>query len=228
MTGLSEFHANAGKGFKDKFWEGFSRPKTLSNAVQHFAAGYPNADKKTKTEFAHAIVEDCIIMKKVDERKLMELVDSELLKTNATEAPAGGTDRPVTPDVGKLSVFQADRMDGGSFQELVAEILRRTGYTDVEVTGRSGDQGGDMLATKDGKRIVIQAKRYSIDRKVSNSAVQEAYGAKAYYDADVGTVITNTLYTKGAKDLARKTGITLWDRQDLRKFIARYNEGQDD
>ncbi len=225
MPDLKEFYANAGKRFKDEFWESFFRPKTLSNVVQHFATGYLNADKKTKTAFAHSIVEDCIIMKKVDKRKLMELIDYELSKIDTTEASASGIDRPAMSDAGKLNVFQADRMDGDSFQELVAQLLERTGYTDVEVTGKSGDQGGDVLAKKDGQSIVIQAKRYSIDRKVSNSAVQEAYSAKAYYNADVGTVITNTLYTKGAKDLAQKTGIILWDRQDLTKFIARYNDG---
>lgn len=221
-----EHRTTAGKRFADAFWEGFYRPKTLPNAVQHFAAVYPDADENTRDAFAQEIVEDCIIMKKVDRRKLGELIDYELSKTDAPRATAQERSRPTAQEVEKMSVFHADRLDGQSFQEFVAEILRHTGYTDVEVTGKSGDQGGDVLAKKDGKSIVIQAKRYSIDSKVSNSAVQEAYGAKAYYSTDVGAVITNTLYTRGAKDLAGKTGVILWDRQDLMGFIARYNDGQ--
>ena len=223
MSNLKEHSTTAGKKFAATFWEGFGRPKTLPNAVQHFATMYPDADEKTKNTFAQYIVKDCIIMKKVDERKLAELIDDELSKTD-TRVPTQERDHSTMREVEKVSVFHADRMDGQHFEEFVAEILRHAGYTDVEVTCKSGDQGGDVLAKKDGQTIVIQAKRHTIDRKVSNSAVQEAYGAQAYYSADIGAVITNTLYTKSAKDLASTTGVVLWDRQDLTKFIAKYNE----
>lgn len=220
-----DHYATVDKKFADVFWEGFYMPKTLPNAVQHFAAMYPDADVETRNAFAR-VVETHIIMKKVDKRKLEELIDYELSKIDTSRDSAQEKNHPMVQESEKMSVFQADRLDGQSFQEFVAEVLRHTGYTDIEVTGKSGDQGGDVLAKKDGQSIVIQAKRYSIDSKVSNSAVQEAYAAKAYYSTDVGAVITNTLYTKGAKDLASKTGVILWDRQNLMKFIAKYNDRQ--
>ena len=224
MSGSWKDHSTVGKKFAEAFWEGFYMQKTLPNAVRHFSLMYPDADEETRNKFAQEIVEDCIIGKKVDRRKLMELIGHELSKTGAAVDSTREKGRPTVQESEKMSVFHADRLDGQSFQEFVAEILRHAGYTDVEVTGKSGDQGGDILAKKDGKSIVIQAKRYSIDSKVSNSAVQEAYGAKAYYGTDVGAVITNTLYTKGAKDLASKTGVLLWNRQDLMGLVARYND----
>ena len=57
--------------------------------------------------------------------------------------------------------------------------------------------------------------------------MQEAYVTMTYYDADVGTVIINTLYPNGTKDLANKAGIILWNRYDLIKFIAKYNVNSD-
>ena len=216
------------KRFADIFWSGFHGRKTLSDVVQYFATTYPNADKKTKDTFAQEIVQDCIIMKKVHKRKLDELISHQLSKTdNISKVRTQKRDHNTLQNITKTSIFHADRLDGYAFQEFVAEILKNTGYDDVEVTGKSGDQGGDLLAKKDGKSLVIQAKRYSIDSKVSNSAVQEAYAAKAYYNANIAAVITNTLYTKGAKDLADKTKVILWDRQDLTRLIDKYNEISD-
>lgn len=209
--------------FSDGFWEGFHGPKTLSNVMRHFVTSYPGADTETRNVFAHMVMQS-VIMKSIDRRKLDELIEQEASKIDIADI-SENRDGPAAEKTG-MSIFQADRLDGQSFQDFVAEILRHAGYTDVEVTGKSGDQGGDILAERDGQSIVIQAKRYSVNRRVSNTAVQEAHGAKSYYTRDVGAVITNTLYTKSAKSLAEKTGVILWDRKDLTELIARYNDAQ--
>ncbi|WP_299293568.1 restriction endonuclease [Nitrosopumilus sp.] len=153
----------------------------------------------------------------------MELIHAEIEKTNITKPQIKNRNDPTRTNIQKLNMFQADRLDGNAFQEFVAELLKSDGFSDVVVTGKSGDQGGDVLATKDGTKYVFQAKRYSIDRKVSNGAVQEAHGAVAYYDADVGIVITNSFYTNGARELATKIGIVLWNRKDVIKLIENFN-----
>ena len=48
---------------------------------------------------------------------------------------------------------------------------------------------------KDGEELVIQAKRYSIDRKVTNSAVQEVVASLAYYTRNKGIVVTNSFFS---------------------------------
>ena len=45
----------------------------------------------------------------------------------------------------------------------------------------------------------------------------------ACYDADIGIVITNSFYTNGARELASKTRIELWNRQKVMKLIENYN-----
>lgn len=104
-------------------------------------------------------------------------------------------------------------------KKMLKKLLERNGFTDVEVTKKSGDQGGDIIASKDEQKFIIQAKRYSIDRKVSNDAVQEVKSAIAYYECDLGAVITNSFFTPSAKELASVNNIILWDRIEVSKFL---------
>src|SRR5262249_47835641 len=76
---------------------------------------------------------------------------------------------------------QLGDLSGVEFETYVASLLDRLGYG-VKGTPGSGDQGADLIATKSGKRIVIQAKRYSAP--VGNGAVQEVISAKSFYEAD--------------------------------------------
>lgn len=70
-----------------------------------------------------------------------------------------------------------------------------------------------LLLKKDGIRTVVQAKRYK--GKVGVKAIQEVIGAKGYYNCDRAMVITNSYFTRQAKELADKNGVELWNRIDL-------------
>lgn len=110
-----------------------------------------------------------------------------------------------------------DAMDGYSFEAWCAELLRKSGFTNVEITPGSGDQGVDVIAVKDGIRYAIQCKCYSSD--LGNTPVQEVRSGKDFYDCDVAVVMTNRYFTKGAKQLAEKTMVRLWDRNKLKEMI---------
>ncbi len=103
-----------------------------------------------------------------------------------------------------------DLMEGHEFEYYCAELLRRTGFLEVEVTKGSGDYGVDILAERDGVTYAIQCKRY--DGPVGVKAVQEAYAGRDYYDRMVGAVMTNQYFTRPAVEVARKLKILLWDR----------------
>jgi len=95
-----------------------------------------------------------------------------------------------------------------------------------KTTKASGDQGADIVATKDGITVVCQCKRYS--KSVGNKAVQEAFAAKTFYNAQKGAVITNAGYTKSARELAEKTAVELFHFSDLLKFNSRMVPGSTD
>ena len=68
--------------------------------------------------------------------------------------------------------------DGLSFEYTCASILRKRGFSNVDVTKGSGDQGIDVLAWKGGTKYGIQCKLYA--SPVGNKAVQEAYAGKTF------------------------------------------------
>ena len=108
-------------------------------------------------------------------------------------------------------------MDGHTFEYYCAELLRKNGYRNVEVTKASGDQGIDIIAYKNGVKYGIQCKCYSSN--IGNKAVQEVFAGIKFYDCKVGIVMTNRYYTASAKELAAKNGIILYDRDKLNDLI---------
>lgn len=111
----------------------------------------------------------------------------------------------------------ADTLDGHSFEYWCADLLRKSGYSKVEVTPGSGDQGVDIVAQKDGYRYAFQCKRYS--NKVGNTPIQEVYAGRTFYGCDVAVVMTNSFFTDDAISLARSTGVLLWDRRVLAQML---------
>lgn len=106
-----------------------------------------------------------------------------------------------------------DTMEGHDFEYWCANLLRKSGFSNVRVTQGSGDQGVDVLAERDGMKYAVQCKRYN--QPVGNKAVQEVFAGKAMYGCNVAVVITNNYFTDSAKSLARKTNVQLWDRSKV-------------
>jgi len=95
---------------------------------------------------------------------------------------------------------------GRSFEFWVKEILEKLGY-EISLTPITGDQGVDIIATRNGKRYAIQCKSYT--GQVGNAAVQEVIAGKIFYDCDHACVITNSNFTPSAYQLAAKAGVIM-------------------
>jgi len=104
-------------------------------------------------------------------------------------------------------------LSGVEFETWIAKLLKDNGFDDVRGTPATGDQGADLIAKKNGKTIVIQAKRYA--GTVGNKAVQEVIGAVQFYGGDEGWVVTNSSFTPSAKALAQRSSIRLIDGHSL-------------
>ncbi|WP_248465007.1 restriction endonuclease [Pectobacterium versatile] len=120
-----------------------------------------------------------------------------------------------------VTMYLVDAMDGFQFEDFLVEIFRTMGY-DVKETKRSQDQGADLFVIRFGKNMVIQAKNYS--GSVGNSAVQQVLSAKTFYNCDEAMVVTNSYFTKSAKELADSAGVRLIDRDELQKYLDDYNQ----
>lgn len=110
-----------------------------------------------------------------------------------------------------------EKMSGHNFEFFCADILRKNGFSDVQVTKGSGDQGVDILAKKDGIKYAIQCKNYS--SHLGNTPIQEVAAGKVFYNCHVGVVMTNSTFTQGAKALAQATGVLLWDKSVLERML---------
>ena len=111
-----------------------------------------------------------------------------------------------------------DSLNGYEFERWCAALLSRIGFSGVRITAGSGDQGVDIVAEKDEIRYAIQCKCYSSN--LGNSPIQEVCAGKTMYGCQIGLVMTNSYFTKPAKELAKATGTLLWDRDRLIKISS--------
>lgn len=121
------------------------------------------------------------------------------------------------PSASGDAYYDFDSFEGHEFEYWCANLLRCNGFENVEVTPGSGDQGVDIIAEKDDIRYAIQCKCYSSD--LGNTPVQEVWAGRSVYHCQIGVVMTNRYFTKGARELANTTGVLLWDRDKLLKMM---------
>lgn len=119
----------------------------------------------------------------------------------------------------EYALSRVDNMSGKEFEHWCGNLLEKIGYYNVVVTPESGDQGVDVVAEKDGIRYAIQCKCYASN--LDNSPVQEVNTGKnmPQYRCQIGVVMTNRYFTKGAVEAAEANGVLLWDRDKLKQMI---------
>lgn len=105
-----------------------------------------------------------------------------------------------------------DRMSGIEFEQYLSTFFASCGYQ-VTQTPASHDQGADLILTKFGESIVVQAKRQK--RPVGTTSIQEVVTAQRVHRTEKARVITSSAFTKPAVTLAQQLGVELWDRKRL-------------
>ena len=110
-----------------------------------------------------------------------------------------------------------DKMSGRQFEYWCAELLKRYGYQNVVVTKGSGDKGVDIVCNNGSIKVAIQCKCYN--KPLGNKPIQEVYTGKTYYDCKTAIVMTNNYFTEGAKELAKKTDVMLYDRNKIFEML---------
>ena len=120
----------------------------------------------------------------------------------------------------RRGIAATDGMTGPQFEHYVADLMRRSGFRAVRVTGRAADLGADILATSaDGRRVVVQCKRYA--GSVGSPHVQRLNGtAWTIHGAEVTMLVTTGRLTAHARQLAGRCGIVLVDRDSLAAWVA--------
>lgn len=146
------------------------------------------------------------------------------VKKQAPEAAAeqvaegtGATPNDYRGDVVDLLL----KLPASGFERLSQRLLREAGFTQVVVTGRSGDGGIDGYGTLQinplvSFKVLFQCKRYT--KSVSPSHVRDFRGAMAGR-ADKGIIITTGTFTAEARREASRDGVPPIELIDGEKLV---------
>ncbi|QNS02779.1 restriction endonuclease [Streptomyces xanthii] len=120
------------------------------------------------------------------------------------------------------SMTEVDALSWQEFEQYVAELCRRDGCTKVVVSGKSGDLGADVVGRlPDGRKLVVQCKKYAPDRSVSSQDMQKFVGtARPEHGADVALFVTTCrTFTKAAQGLASRQDVVALHRDLLGAWV---------
>ena len=176
---------------------------------------------------------------KVDVKEVDRVVNEKLKREkNAKEGPSNSVtvdvdgDLPDTDGLGLDEVWREElytvlsKMDPTAFERLCQRVLRESGFTQVEVIGKSGDGGidgigvvriGGFLSFK----VLFQCKRYK--GSIGASVVRDFRGAMMGR-TDKGLIVTTGNFTRAAKCEATRDGAPEIDLIDGEQLIDKLAE----
>jgi restriction system protein len=109
---------------------------------------------------------------------------------------------------GRRTLAEVDVMTGTEFEDLVADLCRRDGCTEVRRVGGSHDNGADVLGRlPDGRAMVVQCKRHAPSAVIASREVRDLLGAKVHFEADVAIFVATTRFSRPSEEFAVKHGI---------------------
>lgn len=113
---------------------------------------------------------------------------------------------------------QLEQMPGVHFEEIVAMIFERRGYT-IQTTPTTGDFSVDLIARRGDEVIAIQCKRYGDESSVGNKDVLALKGGQAYYKAKSAVIITTSRLTPMGIQACRAVGVEYWEGPQVQAAI---------
>lgn len=117
------------------------------------------------------------------------------------------------------------KIDPRKFEELVAELLARQGYTPT-LTPRTRDGGYDIMATRSdslGDHLyLVECKRYAPENKVGVAQVRGIYGVAKAHAANKAVLVTTSSFSCDALAFATplKYDLALHDHASLKNWLS--------
>jgi restriction system protein len=104
---------------------------------------------------------------------------------------------PVEPERTHQAEVDLLSLSPSQFEHLTAELLRRQGFHHVHVVGGPGDYGADITGVDpEGRKVVVQCKRYAPRNKIGSRDVQTFFGmAVAHHEAARAIFVTTSTFT---------------------------------
>jgi len=151
--------------------------------------------------------------------------------TNATVLDPIGIDEEIEEKVEeenyRVQVLDiVKNLPPSGFERLCQRLLRESGFSQVKVTGKSGDGGIDGYGVLElnplmSFKVLFQSKRYK--EVVSSDKVRDFRGAMAGR-ADKGIIITTGRFTQDAKAEAVRDGVPPIELVDGEKLVSMFEK----
>jgi restriction system protein len=162
---------------------------------------------------------------KAADKDVVRRAVADLERKEAAER-TGPEQQPVEPSWEDELLDVLKSMPAPAFERLCQRLLRESGFTQVEVTGKSGDGGidgkgvvriGGVLSF----HVIFQCKRYK--GSVGPGVIRDVRGAMDGR-ADKGLLLTTGTFTRDARGEAQRAGATPIDLIDGEELVDRLKQ----
>jgi HJR/Mrr/RecB family endonuclease len=129
------------------------------------------------------------------------------------------TEKPTDTKQQKQPVYTLESLSNKEFENFTKWLLQEAGY-DIHPEKIQTTLGVDYIASKNGYKTAVLARKYPNTGIVSDAIVLMAQQAKSNYQCDEAIVLVTTSFSEQAKLDAERLGIELWDSMALDEKIA--------
>ena len=153
------------------------------------------------------------------------VVGREWIEVEPLAPPNSVLARPEVADKVVPSVSTADRLhaiDWFQFEAVAARVLEAEGWAVERSGGAKPDGGADMLATRNGRKAVVQCKHWR-RVEVQPKIIRELLGTKAStrFAADEAILVTLSDCTDAALACARENSVVIYNAGAVEAAIER-------
>jgi HJR/Mrr/RecB family endonuclease len=118
--------------------------------------------------------------------------------------------------------YHVDCLSPKEFEYFIKWLLGELGYEAQPEMYAATEWGIDVVATKSGEKVVVQALRCPGTFRVTETAIRFTHEIRG--DCPKALVITTAYFTERARAAAERAGIELWDSEALNQKIAEVRE----
>jgi len=153
---------------------------------------------------------------------LAERIEKEYLQKNdKTEQKTFKTitEKPAETKQQKQPTYTLESLSNKEFEHFTKWLLQEVGF-DIHPEKILTTLGVDYIASKNGYKTAVLARKYPKTGVISDSIVLMAQQAKNNYQCDEAIILATTGFSEQAKLDAEKVGIDLWDSEAIEEKIA--------
>lgn len=142
------------------------------------------------------------------------IIKSQIESYSKKEAEHKQQEEAYFQQITRLEEIQ--KLDPIHFEKIISTLFKKMGY-EVLLTKTSRDEGIDLIITKNGRKSVVQCKRYT--GNVGQPIVRDLYGSMIHNRAENAYLITTGLFSLPAQTWASGKPIYLVDGKMLIEWI---------